>query len=100
MSASKPSKNSLGQNVSRGTAWMSAQVVYIKLVGLLLQLVMAKLLLRDDFGLYSLALTVHSFAAMFYQAGVLEVLVQRQKSFHIWSGIACWISLASGLTAF
>ena len=61
---------------------MSAQVVYIKLLGLLLQLVMAKLLLRDDFGLYSLALTVYSFAAMFHQAGVLEVLVQRQKSFH------------------
>ena len=100
MSASNPSKSSLGHNVSRGAAWMSAQVVYVKLLGLLLQLVMAKLLLRDDFGLYSLALTVYSFAAMFHQAGVLEVLVQRQKSFHIWSGIAFWLSLASGLVAF
>lgn len=100
MSTSNHSEGSLRHKTSRGTVWMTGQVVYVKLLGLALQLVLAKLLLREDFGLYGLALTVYTFAAMFHQAGVLEVLIQRQRTFHIWSEVGFWLSFACGMIAF
>ena len=99
--ASPPNTNiSLADRTSRGVAWMSIQTLLAKFLGLLTQLLLAKLLLREDFGLYGLAMTVYSFAALLHQAGIQEVLIQRQRSFATWANAGFWISFLTGCLAF
>ncbi len=90
---------SLVDRTSRAAAWMTAQALLTKFILLASQLVLARLLLREDFGLYGLALTVYSFAALLHQAGLQEVLVKRQRSFRVWANAAFWMSLGTGLAA-
>jgi PST family polysaccharide transporter len=90
---------SLVDRTSKAAAWMSVQTVLTKFVVLATQLVLARLLLREDFGLYGLALTVYSFASMLHQAGIQEVLIKRQRAFRTWANAGFWLSLATGSTA-
>lgn len=91
---------SLADRTSRGVAWMSIQTLLAKFLGLATQLVLAKFLLREDFGLYGLAMTVYAFAAVLHQAGIQEVLIQRQRSFRLWANAGFWISCLTGFLAF
>ena len=91
---------SLADRTSRGVAWMSIQTLLAKFLGLVTQLLLAKFLLREDFGLYGLAMTVYAFAAVLHQAGIQEVLIQRQRSFRLWANAGFWISCLTGLLAF
>ena len=100
MPANRQTKTSLGDRASHAAVLMTGQAIYVKAAALVLQLILAKLLLRDEFGLYGLALTVYSFAAMFHQAGVLEVLVARQRSFNTWASVGFWLSTTIGILAF
>ena len=62
-------------------------------------IILAKLLLREDFGLYGLAMTAYTFAQMLHQAGIQEVVIKRQKAFRSWGNPAFWLSIFSGLIA-
>ena len=76
---SEEPRSSLADRTSRGAAWMTVQTILTKVLSLGSQLILARLLLEEDFGLYGLALTVYSFAAMIHQAGIQEVLIHRQR---------------------
>ena len=100
MLARQQPSSSLGDRASHAAVLMTAQAIYVKGAALVLQLILAKLLLREEFGLYGLAMTVYTFAAMFHQAGILEVLIARQRSFHTWAGVGFWLSTTIGFLAF
>ena len=70
-----------------------------KALGLLAQLILARLLLRVDFGLFGLTLTVATFCRLLEQAGVRDVLISRQRAFRTWANAGFWLSLASGVVA-
>lgn len=71
-----------------------------KIVSFLSQIVMAKYLLNpDDFGVFSLGLSIFTFTSATLNVGTTEVLVHRQSSFHIWANASFWMTLASGLIA-
>ena len=63
------------------------------------QVVLAWLLLPEDFGLIGLAYTVTAFTTLIQQAGVREVLIHRHRHFHRWATPAFWMSLATGVLA-
>jgi PST family polysaccharide transporter len=90
---------SLTDRASRAAVWVSAQALFVKVSSLLSQLLLARFLLREDFGLYALAMTVYSFAGLLHQAGIQEVLIRRHRSFRIWANTAFWLSLATGIGA-
>ena len=86
----------LGPRATRGLAWMTAKTMGMKATSLIGQVVLAWLLLEDDFGVYALALTVFGVASLIHQGGVREVLVHRQASFDRWATAGFWLSLVLG----
>src|SRR6185312_4615390 len=90
----------LRQSVVSGAIWSVAQVVGSKVVALGGQILLARLLLPEEFGTVGLAYVVFSFAVVFQQIGINEILVQRGKHFARWANAGFWISLtAATITA-
>ncbi len=82
----------LGTQAARGAAWLTAQTLLSKFVSMVGQVALATLLLREDFGLFALALTVTAFARLISQAGLREILVLRGKRFDRWGGMGVWFA--------
>ena len=61
------------------------------------QLVLAWLLVPADFGLIGLAYTVTTLVNTVVNFGLDDVLLQRQRSMHLWSSMAVWLSFGFGL---
>ena len=61
------------------------------------QLVLAWLLVPADFGLIGLAYTVTTLVNTVINFGLDDVLMQRQKTLHLWSSTAVWLSFGLGL---
>jgi PST family polysaccharide transporter len=89
----------LAAATARGFFWMTLMGLATKVVGFLGQIVLARVLLPDHFGLISLAFTVSTFADLVQSYGLREVLVRRRARLKIWSGPAMWLSLYTGLAA-
>ena len=87
---------SLGQTASRGLVIMASQTLLVKAVNLFGQIALARLLLKEDFGLVGLAYTVSSFAYLLREAGLLRILVDRQKYFERWATPVFWLALSLG----
>ncbi|MBL0927130.1 MAG: oligosaccharide flippase family protein [Phycisphaerales bacterium] len=89
----------LGRAAVSGAAWMTLLFVSGKLVGMVQQVVLALLLVPDDFGVIGLAMAITSFPAMLQSAGLSEILIQRQRRFGVWATPAFWMSLATAAAA-
>ncbi len=88
-----------GKRAFAGTIWLLADTFSSKILTIGLQLVLARLLVPEDFGLMGLAATVTGFALIVQSAGIGEVLVQRHLKVNRWSNAAFWMSLATSLLA-
>jgi PST family polysaccharide transporter len=75
---------------------MLAQNVVARVCGLFSQLVLAVLLRPADFGLIGLTYTVTIIASTITSIGIEDVVLQRKRALHLWSGPAFWISLGLG----
>jgi O-antigen/teichoic acid export membrane protein len=83
----------------RGFSWMFGQTIVLKLLGLVVQFVLGRLLLPQDFGLIGLALTVTAFTSLIQDAGLSQILVHRNRHFRRWANAAFWMSLALGFAS-
>lgn len=92
-------RHSLTHRTATGLAWLLAQAVGSKLVGFASQLILAKLLIPEQFGIYSFALGLATIINVVQHAGVGEILVHRQARRDLWTNPAAWISLGTGLVA-
>src|SRR4051812_45046920 len=79
---------------------MLLQTGATKLTSILGQIVLAWLLLPEQFGLISLVYTVTSIGMIIQQFGLNDVLVRRQKSFNNWLPLSFGISWVFGLISF
>jgi lipopolysaccharide exporter len=93
----RPQPSSLAQKTVSGFFWLTAQTLGSKLVNMVGQVVLARLLLPDAFGLVGMAYSVTAFAGLIQQAGLREILIQRQTNFKRWANPAFWMSLTLGL---
>lgn len=89
----------LSQRVVSGTVWMLSQTVLSQVVNLSVQLILARLLLKEDFGIYGLAMTVYSLSQTLHQSGIQDVLVQRPHKFNLWAPYGLLLSLIAGVLA-
>lgn len=94
---SAPRTEALGGHVAKGFAFIFAQAVVTRLAAFACQIILARLLLREHYGLVSLADSIAVFANLLQLIGVKEILVARQKRFHLWAGAAFWITATTGL---
>ncbi|HVF10908.1 MAG TPA: oligosaccharide flippase family protein, partial [Abditibacteriaceae bacterium] len=89
----------LGRKTARGFAWLVAQTLGTRMASAVEQIILAWLLLPQDFGLVALAYTVTQFIDIVQQAGLRDVLIQRQAHFNYWANPAFWMSAVMGLAA-
>lgn len=89
----------LTQLTSRSFFWMLMQTIGAKPITLLGQLILAKILLNDQWGLVGMAYSVSVWADLIQQAGLREILVRRHEQFDRWSNPAFWLSLTTGAVA-
>lgn len=87
---------SLSSKAARGFAWAIGQTLFARVFGLVCQFVLAKVLLKQDFGMVAFAQSIATFVAIGQMAGLPEILVQRQKRFTTWSNAAFWMALSIG----
>lgn len=99
MTTLSPSAPGIGHKTASSFFWLIGQGVGEKVVTLVGQVALARLLTKEDFKLVALTYTITTFAALLQQAGLSQVLIQRHGRFHLWATTVFWMSLAIGLTA-
>jgi PST family polysaccharide transporter len=92
----RPQPGTLAQKTVSGFFWLTAQTLGSKLVNMVGQVVLARLLLPEAWGLVGEAYSVTAFAVFIQQAGLREILIQRQSHFNRWANPAFWMSLTLG----
>ena len=90
---------SLTSRTASGFAWAVGQSLAAKIVSIGGQLVLARILLKEDFGLVAMATGIASLVSVLQYAGLQEILVQRQKHFDRWAPAAFWLSACIGLAS-
>ena len=92
----RPQTSTLAQKTVSGFFWLTAQTLGSKLVNTVGQVILARLLLPESWGLVGEAYTITAFAGLIQQAGLREILIQRQSHFRRWANPAFWMSLTLG----
>lgn len=91
------SQPGLAKATARGVALIAGATVAGKVVSGLGQLVLAAILLPEQFGLVALAFTVMSFSRAVEQLGLREILIREQDRFDRWVNSAMWLAGAIGV---
>ncbi len=88
---------SLGQKTLTGVLWQGLQVLITRAANLVCQLVLTYLLVPQDFGVVTAAISVLAIAAVASDFGTGRLLVRRKKRFDQWVGPAAAFTLGSSL---
>ncbi|NHN84205.1 oligosaccharide flippase family protein [Acetobacter musti] len=97
MTASRGKISGVGQSTTSGFLWLVVQSFAARGIGFVSQLILARLLMPEDFGAIGLAYTVTGIANSLISFGIDDVLLQRQKSIGQWTTPAFWLSLGIGV---
>lgn len=90
---------SVGTKAFRGIALLSGKAMITKVVGAVGQLVLASVLVPEEFGLVGLAFSVAAFLAVTERLGVRELMIHQQGRIGRWSNAAVWFSGTIGLAS-
>lgn len=71
-------RRSLGQSIRRGLAWSLASTITVRLGGLIVGIVLARLLTPEQFGVYAVALTVVTILITLADLGLGAVLLRSE----------------------
>jgi PST family polysaccharide transporter len=70
----------LNQRIALGTIWIVAARIFVRSLGLLSTLVLARLLVPEDFGLVAIGITMMQLLSNFTDIGVSQTVVKFRKS--------------------
>lgn len=87
----------LGRRAVHGVAWSAGGTLASKVAAFLGQIVLARALTKDDWGVVGLALTIYAFTGLIAKGGIRESLISRRQQFERWRNDAFWMSAAQGL---
>ncbi len=90
---------SLRQKVIRGASWTILGALANKVASFVGQIVLAWLLVPEDFGLVALAGAVTGIATLLSAGGIQNVLIQRAARFREWAGQVFWLGLTLHVVA-
>jgi O-antigen/teichoic acid export membrane protein len=84
---------SFGLAATSGIFWIIIQTICGRASGFIGQLILAKILVPEDFGILGLATTITTFVSVLTDVGIDQVMMQRRPRMHLWATQAFWISL-------
>lgn len=85
MADHRDSRTGLTRRVFAGVGWLLAQSTGTRLMLFAAQIALAKILLPSDFASFALAVTVTALFEALINFGVDDVLLQRQRTMHLWA---------------
>jgi teichuronic acid exporter len=86
----------VGRALKRGAFWAFATQLAVQAVRFASVIVLARLLMPDDYGAAALAVTIASFSMAIGDLGYGMALVQAHSASQRWASTACWCALAAG----
>ncbi|QEG34700.1 oligosaccharide flippase family protein [Bythopirellula goksoeyrii] len=93
-----PSQKALGKTAGSGFTWLSLTLAVGKLLSFVTQIVLGRLLLDEDFGVFAIATSIANFLRILNDGGVAQVLIQRGPAlFEKWTAPAFWIGICFSL---
>lgn len=92
-----PRGASLSYKAVRGVAWTTIGTAVERAASVVGQIVLAYLLIPDQFGWWGVVASVLTLAGSFQTSGMKEVLVHRSARFARWANASMWLSGAIGL---
>jgi O-antigen/teichoic acid export membrane protein len=87
----------LGAQATRGAFWATAPAVLAKLIAFVVDIMLAWFLTSEHFGQIGLSIAVGAVFTTVQQAGLRDILTQRQLRFRRWVTPGFWLSMALGL---
>lgn len=88
---------SLGHRIAAGATWIVLQRLAVRFIGLISTIILARLLVPEDFGLVALATTLLAVLETLLELGFDLALIQRQTSDRSQYDTAWTLSIARGL---
>lgn len=87
----------LGHKIATGATWMVLQRLAVRFIGLISTIILARLLVPEDFGLIALAMTLLAVLETLLELGFDLALIQRQTSDRSQYDTAWTLSIARGV---
>lgn len=87
----------LRHKIATGATWMILQRLAVRFIGLISTIILARLLLPEDFGLIALAMTLLAVLETLLELGFDLALIQRQTSDRSQYDTAWTLSIARGV---
>lgn len=84
----------ISNKIMNGALWTLIQTILMKLISFGSQLILAWILLPDDFGKIALVYTITNVSSLMQQFGLQDVLIKRGRAFKL------WLPLSIGLSSF
>ena len=84
-------------SVKKGFIWNFAENVLYKIVQFLLQIIMARILIPEDYGLCAIVLAFVNIAQEFVNSGFASALIQRKNTTRMDFSTVCHFSVALGI---
>ncbi len=89
-----PDAGRIGRAFGTGATWMMSATILIKVLGIGSQIALGKLLTREDFGLYAIAVAVCKLITICQDGGVRDLLVQKKpEEYPSLSGRIFWFAM-------
>jgi O-antigen/teichoic acid export membrane protein len=85
--------NKLAGQIKRGFIWNFAEQVSYKVIQFIIQLVLARILLPDDYGLCALVLAFINIADVFVKSGFSSALIQKKEAKSIDFSSVCYFCI-------
>ncbi|MFK7759604.1 MAG: oligosaccharide flippase family protein [Phycisphaerales bacterium] len=99
MTAAPNTPKSLTHTAARGAMLGSIAALIDRFSALGIQAVLTYILLKEDFGIWSLASPIMALATVMIQTAIRDILIHRSPKFHLWSNPALWLSTTLGVIA-
>ena len=94
------SKSPIGGQIKRGFAWNFAEQVSYKLLQFITQLVLARILMPEDYGLCALVLAFISIADVFVNSGFSSALIQKKETKSIDFSSVCYFCICLAIALY
>ncbi len=97
MTASPDAKKGLGTTAARGMFWTGGGQILRQMVQLISSVLLARLLVPDDFGMLGMALVIVGIGQIFADFGIGAAIVQSQTADRLVLSSCFWANLAVGV---